>query len=644
MPSYANYVKSLKVKNFRRFEHLDLSFDEHLYTALVGRNSTGKTSILEALNICLSENSSKFNAIKETDFYSDLPIEFEVEFDKPFFLSYPDYSGYSRLLPCYKFKKVISRRKKRSPEQLFSSPYSIIWDYELYEYERLTATQYKRTWGEPYKGLIPPRSYIVWSLQKTQPRPGEDAYEFTTSKKADMPHLITPFELKSLEKKELYPRVFYFDKDRDRELESQYRTTFSNIVSELDWRYRRKLLKDDNRESLGQSFESIHRKISELDDHKKELLKPAIDMLKDDFKLDFNIDNLEFFFFDLNQPYKGTIFGHKTEQDQIIGISNCGSGISILVSLALLIAFAKESKEQIIVLIDEPELHLHADLQKNLLSFLKEQSFQSVISTHSHLFLDQHACASNLLIEFDEESLVYKRCNQIELADAQFRLLGNSLDDLFVPENLILVEGKYDRNAINKCLSLRNETAITRQILDCEGKDDITNKADKYDAVMASIFSGKGWFNKYFKKNLRIVADGDIPATKIDAWKSTYDLDDNQVFPLNESQPGMEYLYPESLVKASVRGCTLRDGNPFESMSKDEIVAVILGDERLGKRNMASWLQDPEQRISKQRFNSNIISSLSTEVLNSSESDDLRALVDWIISPVSEADGVEPTI
>lgn len=628
------YIKSFKIKNFRRFDHVDLSFDDHLYTALVGRNSTGKTSILEALNICLSENSSKFNTIKETDFYSDKPIEFEVEFNSPFFLAYPDYS-FNRLLPCYKFRKVISRRKQKAPEQLFSSPYAIAWQYELHEYDRLTRPQYKKTWGDPYKELISSNSHIVWSLKRSEARLGEEGYEFTIATDPDMPRIIKPFELASLDKKELYPRVFYFDKDRDRELESQYRTAFSNIASELDWRYRRKLLKDNNKEPLSQSFDTLHKEFSELDNHKEELLKPALSMLRDDFKLDFNIQNLEFFFFDLNQPYRNTIFGHKTDNDQIVSVSNCGSGIAILVSLAILIAFAKESKENIIVLIDEPELHLHSNLQKNLLHFLKRQDFQAVISTHSHLFLDKQGCGNNVLIELDDDgNIIYKRCNQIELADVQFRLLGNSLEDLFIPENLILVEGKYDRNIITRALELRSASDIALQILDCGGKEQIANKADKYDAVMKDILSGDMWFHKYLKKHLRIVADGDISVGKIDGWKQSYELEDDQVYRLRDEQTGMEYLFPESLVKACVDGCTLKDGISFGSKSKDEVVAIILNDERLGMGKQDQWLQNPDQRVSKQRLNSHVVQNINLDILNDAESSDLKNLIDWIMSPI----------
>lgn len=59
----------------------------------------------------------------------------------------------------------------------------------------------------------------------------------------------------------------------------------------------------------------------------------------------------------------------------------------MLISLALLEAMAMLSKERLVILIDEPELHLHPKLQAKLIQHLTELSgdVQIVASTHSPL-------------------------------------------------------------------------------------------------------------------------------------------------------------------------------------------------------------------------------------------------------------------
>ena len=42
------YIKHIELKNFRNYEHLDLSFDKNI-NFIVGNNAQGKTNLVESI-------------------------------------------------------------------------------------------------------------------------------------------------------------------------------------------------------------------------------------------------------------------------------------------------------------------------------------------------------------------------------------------------------------------------------------------------------------------------------------------------------------------------------------------------------------------------------------------------------------------
>src|SRR6056297_2757300 len=122
-----NKIKKIIIENFRKLDYLEIEFkeDDKNYYAVTGPNAVGKTSVLEAINVALSTRSSKYTEVKESDFYSTDSIKFTVEFKNHFFLSFEDNTGYERLIPCNKFKKVIKYRSTKERLKTFSSEYDI---------------------------------------------------------------------------------------------------------------------------------------------------------------------------------------------------------------------------------------------------------------------------------------------------------------------------------------------------------------------------------------------------------------------------------------------------------------------------------------------------------------------------------------
>ncbi|MBP9773850.1 MAG: AAA family ATPase [Candidatus Peribacteraceae bacterium] len=629
--SYNPKIKEFGIKNFRAFEELIVHPEADEYICIVGRNGSGKTSVLEALNICLSENNSKFNNIQETDFRCDEPIELTIKFDKPFFLSFED-GNLNRLIPCDNIRKTISRRSRKEAGSFFSPSFDVKTDFYPSDYNP-TSTEHTKL-KEIISKQIDKNEHLVRRFQKTpldqRDAYGSKEYQYSTIGKPDDLQPVSILGIRYLPRV-LFPKVFYFDKNRSRELLADYNTTFSKVLNELDWRFKKEFLKleEDKSSELFNDYNSLKSKLSSLENYKEELVNPVVTSMHNNLDIIFE-GELEFFFFNLYCPYKTSVFGHKTTENQIIPVSNYGSGISSLMALTFLIEFAKHTKESILILIDEPEIHLQSDLQKKLYRFLKRISFQTILSSHSHLFLDKEIIKNNFNLERNSEGkLAIKRCNQLEFADAQFRLLGNSLDDFFIPDNILLVEGKFDKFVLSKCLILMGKEELSLQILDCGGYAEIPNKADRYDQVLNNILRGTTALKEYIKKNLRIIADGDVDEEKIKGWKRTFNLTDDKVFHLKEWQKGLEYLYPESLIRSCVEKVTLKTGADISTLTKDEIIAMIFNDDKIEEKSLCAQVNN---RMTKKRLNKFVEENLSIDILNSNECVDLKLIIDWIIS------------
>ncbi len=117
------------------------------------------------------------------------------------------------------------------------------------------------------------------------------------------------------------------------------------------------------------------------------------------------------------------------------------------------------------VAIDEPELGLSPPLQRRLADIiigarpLKEKLFPHkpniLLSTHSHHFLDKARPSNNWVVEREGNNITARQCSGLaELHDIQFRLLGNDLGSLFLPDVVYFVEGETDKKYLEKVISL----------------------------------------------------------------------------------------------------------------------------------------------------------------------------------------------
>ena len=345
-------IKSITIKNFRGIEIIqDLAVEK--FNIFIGDNGTSKTSVLEALHFSFSPNFLS-GKIKHTDFPNgnDNPIKVLIEFDKSIDVKLPD--GYAEQnVTCNKLFLAIKKREKKTAGKLFSDPVTL---------EHILLPDFAK--GE--KG---------WSMK----RKGGSDFNFTERSLA----------LSQVSTDDL-PRSFFYGKERDRQLQKGYNSSFSTIIDDLNWRFSRSVRKET--EETGKAPE-VFSKISSLTDEiaskiefdKYEVFKEFRKRTKE-----FELEETELSILDSIAPYESA-FLSATKGILNLPIKYLGSGIEMIISLLFLETLATMSKEKLLILIDEPELHLHPKLQEKLADYLwnissGKDGHQIFVTTHSPIF------------------------------------------------------------------------------------------------------------------------------------------------------------------------------------------------------------------------------------------------------------------
>ncbi len=360
-------IKSVFIKNFRAIQEQQFSLKD--LSILIGNNGTGKTSVLEAIHLALSPYFIS-GRIKHTDFFngSDEPIVIEVEFTNAFAAKLPD--GYTtQNVNCNKVHLEIKKRDRATPNKAFSDGF--------------VTNHYVVPVQEKY-------SEKGWSIKRN----GGSDYEFSER--------VLAFGVAQVEG---FPRSFYFNKNRDQQLKKGYNSSISSVFDEFNWRYLKGVRKDEVPEGEEDLFKrkvdfetEIIGKVDEA------VVKKSFNTLNDKLKT-LGLNETKLCIFDSNAPFDSA-FLSRAIGTLDMSVGSLGSGVEMIISLLFLETLASLSKEQIIILIDEPELHLHPQLQESFVKYLQPLSStkQIILSTHSPFFYKN--CMSKPNIE-----LLVTRCD-----------------------------------------------------------------------------------------------------------------------------------------------------------------------------------------------------------------------------------------
>jgi len=139
------------------------------------------------------------------------------------------------------------------------------------------------------------------------------------------------------------------------------------------------------------------------------------------------------------------ILKFSTDNKEWISADSSGLGLSdVLVIISFI--FITESN---FIFIEEPENHLHAEYQKNLLLFLKKiKGKQFFLSTHSAIFLDVYSVDKIFYCKNENEIMISDQTSKSEIINS----LGYSVSENLVSDVIILTEGPTDIPVIKKIL------------------------------------------------------------------------------------------------------------------------------------------------------------------------------------------------
>ena len=454
------FIKSLTIKNFRCFGKDCITADLNKgLTAFIGRNGSGKTSILEALNFLIGHDYLP-TRISEKDFHNEAKeikdeIFIEGETESPFFITLDVRSSTNQLetiiIPCNKIRLTIKRREK--PEKVLDDPFIInkyvvpvVGDIDEGIFKAEEKARKASRINQIKEGYT-----VFYKLKDGQERDAKViGYQLT----------YNPSRLTNC------PKAYYLTKDRDDDVSGNY-SLISKILTDLHWKYKKKHTAGDGATIQGE-YDTLAGSLRSIVDEKGALIRGINEKVKSicsDDK-DFQID-----FIDIDQPYKSA-FVAKKEGDKLLLPDNLGSGFNILIAYALFTYVAELEKIPIVLIVDEPELHLHSDWQKKMYDvFTKQTNLQIVYSTQSENFISLKNWRQIRLIK---DSQIFPKPSggeQIQATDGETGTPAEYLDDyasrnlhistilrenleLFFTKKCVLVEGPSEKYALPKLLEL----------------------------------------------------------------------------------------------------------------------------------------------------------------------------------------------
>ncbi len=469
------YISRIVIRNFRNFKNIDIPISNST-TCLIGENNTGKSNFLYALRLAIDSNlSSSYRLLSEHDIHSGVSLSnAEQVIISVEFRDYIDRVNETALVGCWEVddENHIARLSYR-----FRPKLSVRESLDAEEIENGTLTIDDYHWELTGGGLNDPAS-VEWSQDLGTSVRFSDLQQFHVvflhalrdvnqdlrqSRQSPLAKLIDASDIPDEEKNDLVQILREANeaisgKDTIHNTGMAIETAFHNTAGEAFNIAVRLGMADP-------SFTSISRSLTLL--------------LSDSALSDF-------------EPYRNGL-----------GLNNILYISMLIESFERRVRSAKAAGQ--ILLIEEPEAHLHPQLQRVLHEVLRSKPFQTILSSHSTHITSKSNFSSLVLLTKEGQPKTKVTCpgtngtlSPGEIADLE-RYLDATRSALLYARKVILVEGPAELFVIPPLVKKVMGIDIDRY-----GVSVIPIYGIHFD-VYAKLFNELG-----LPKKCAIIADGDL--------------------------------------------------------------------------------------------------------------------------------------
>lgn len=485
-------ISRVVIRNFRSFEHLDIRISNNT-TCVIGENNTGKSNLLHAIRLCIDAGlSSSYRSLMQSDIHSTIDIAHPnqvligleiVDFEKKV--------NEEALVGAWQSKPGLARIFYR-----FRPKLDVREDLEAKEKEEDSLTLEDYHWeiscgGDPALDM----SEIQWN--------------------DDVGSSIRFSDLQSFQ-------VVFLPALRDVESDlRQYRASpLARLINAMD-------IDADEKEELLEKLRVANAEISEnstidaiaraVDKSFKEVAGPA-------FSMDVALGVAE-------PSFQAIIRALRILMSNLamtgFDPSSNGLGLNNILYVSILIEYfhkrlAQKKSAGQIILFEEPESHLHPQLQLSLFSALNALPFQSILTTHSTHITASAGLSSYVVLTqkgvpaiFSAAPAADGELEPSEILDLE-RYLDATKSNLLFARKVMLVEGPAELFLIPALVKKVRNIDLGR-----EGISVIPIYGVHFD-VYAKLFAAD-----VLPKKCAIVTDGDLkPSDANPALEGEDDLPD----------------------------------------------------------------------------------------------------------------------
>ncbi|HCG5550633.1 TPA: AAA family ATPase [Vibrio parahaemolyticus] len=404
------YLSELKAQHFRQFKDFSMAFNKGL-NLLVGENNAGKSSVIDAIRLVLDTTSAEWVNLKSTDFLN----------------------GKNELQIQLKFEDLSLRESGLFLEYLTNEEVTPGVDKSV-----LFITLSAKVAPSPFKKSQFIKTEIRSGINNDGPIIERDVREY-----------LAATYLKPL-------------RDAEAELSAGRSSRLSQILG--------------SNASLAGDTSATQRIIELLTSASKEIQSDAAIQTAQDniatllnsltFKANVFTPVLSLLgskdYADMSESEKSfalkSILEKLTLELDASGIKH-GLGYSSLLFMATELMLIKQEEEQYpLLLVEEPEAHLHPQLQLKFINYLRTENsqLQCILSTHSPVLASKAPLESLILMQEGQAFPLRKGCTALEDEDYVFleKFLDSTKANMFFAKGVLLVEGVAEVVLIPKIAEL----------------------------------------------------------------------------------------------------------------------------------------------------------------------------------------------